>query len=216
MDKLVLKEDLKPVFDLLNDDDINVVVEMKEELTKTFNTAQIFRTETEMRVSVLNDHNLPDKASKFWQCVREQDMQFNQIMQASFQLRKLDVQYQKLEHEYDGADYFRKLEIDIELDELKYGRANLERTAKDRIRELKLWSQLKNELDDGSFDTNDVNASQMDSLIKKLENRQKYISPNSDPNEISNIAGPLMTAKKLKQNGYTAIQSTSSPKISNR
>ena len=216
MDKLVLKDDLKPVFDLLNDDDINAVVEMKEELTKTFNTAQVFRTETEMRVSVLNDHNHPDNASKFWQATREMDMQFNQIMQASFQLRKLDVKGQKLEHEYDGADYFRKLEIDIELDELRYGRANLERTAKDRIRELKLWSQLKNELDDGSFDTNDVNNSQLESLTLKLQNRQKYLTPNSDPNEIANVAGPLMTANKLKANGYNALQSASSPKISNR
>ncbi len=215
MDKLVLKEDLKPVFDLLNDDDINAVVEMKEELTKTFNTAQVFRTETEMRVSVLNDHNHPDKASKYWQCIREQDMQFNQIMQASFQLRKLDVKGQKLEHEYQDAEYFRKLEIDIELDELRYGRANLERTAKDRIRELKLWSQLKNELDDGSFDTNDVNNSQLDSLTLKLQNRQKYLTPNSDPNEIANVAGPLTTANKLKANGDKLIQTTRRAEISN-
>jgi hypothetical protein len=215
MDKLVLKEDLKPVFDLLNDDDINAVVDMKAELVKTYNTAQIFRTETEMRVSVLNDHNLPDKASKFWQCVREQDAQFGQVMQASFQLRRLDVKKQKLEHEYDSADYFRKLEIDIELDEMSYGHANLERTVKDRIRELKLWSQLKSELDDGSFDTNDVNNSQLDSLTLKLQNRQKYLTPNSDPNEIANVAGPLATANKLKANGDKLIQTTRRAEIGN-
>lgn len=215
MDKVIIKEDLKPVLDLLNEDDVNAVVAMKEELVKTFNTAQIFRTETEMRVSVLNDHSLPDKASKYWQCIREQDMQFSQVMQASFQLRKSEVARQKLEHEHKDADYFRKLEIEIELDELSYGKANLERTVKDRIRELKLWSQLKNELDDGSFDTMDVNVSQMDSLIKKLENRQKYLTPNSDPNEMSNVAGPLITAKKLKENGYNAISTPSRAKISN-
>lgn len=215
MDKLVLKEDLKPVFDLLNEEDISAVVDMKAELVKTYNTAQIFRTETEMRVSVLNDHNLPDKASKYWQCVREQDAQFGQVMNASFQLRRLDVKKQKLENELKDADYFRKLEIGIDLDEMSYGRANLERTVKDRIRELKLWSQLKSELDDGSFDTFDVNNSQLDSLTLKLQNRQKYLTPNSDPNEIANVAGPLTTANKLKKDGYNALQTARRTEIGN-
>ena len=44
-------------------------------------------------------------------------------------------------------------EKQIDLDENLYGRANMEKTARDRVRELKLWSQIKSELDDGSFDT---------------------------------------------------------------
>ena len=35
--------------------------------------------------------------------------------------------------------------------------------ARDRMREIKLWSQLKKEFDDGTFDTQDVNRHQLDS-----------------------------------------------------
>mgnify|MGYP007000457317 CR=1 len=63
----------------------------------------------------------------------------------------------KLEQEQKEAlakgDDFTAEEKQIDLDENLYGRANMEKTARDRVRELKLWSQIKKELDDGSFDT---------------------------------------------------------------
>ena len=59
----------------------------------------------------------------------------------------------------------------IDLDENLYGRANMEKTARDRVRELKLWSQIKSELDDGSFDTTYVNTHQAESYRHNLQNR---------------------------------------------
>ena len=44
--------------------------ELKEELQDTIQKVQKYRTETEMRVSVLNDASHPTPASKYWQCVR--------------------------------------------------------------------------------------------------------------------------------------------------
>ena len=217
MDKLVLKEDLKPVFDLLNDDDINVVVEMKEELTKTFNTAQIFRTETEMRVSVLNDHNLPDKASKYWQSVREQNSMFESIMASSFQLRRLEVKHKRLSTELDTCnDELRREEIQIEIDELMYMKANQEKTVKDRIREINMWSKIKSELDDGSFNTQDVNEHQLESYSHILENRVRALSPNASDGERLNAVGPWNTAKKYINDGNKSLQSNKQPVISNK
>ena len=45
----------------------------------------------------------------------------------------------------------------------------MELTARDRMRELKLWSQLKKENDDGTFDTKNVNAHQLESYHKIME-----------------------------------------------
>ena len=43
--------------------------DLKQELQDTHSKVQIYRTETEMRYSVLNHGRFPTKASKYWQCV---------------------------------------------------------------------------------------------------------------------------------------------------
>ena len=74
----------------------------------------------------------------------------------------------------------------------------MEKTARDRVRELKLWSQIKSELDDGSFDTTYVNTHQAESYTHNLQNRVNSLNANSQPAEIVNAAGPLETVKRLK------------------
>ena len=74
----------------------------------------------------------------------------------------------------------------------------MEKTARDRVRELKLWSQIKKELNDGSFDTEYVNTHQAESYTHNLQNRVNSLNANSQPAEIVNAAGPLETVKRLK------------------
>ena len=56
---------------ILEQKDIDSISEMSDELKETFLKVQVFRTRTEMEVSVLNDTNFPTHASKYWQSVRE-------------------------------------------------------------------------------------------------------------------------------------------------
>jgi hypothetical protein len=153
-----------------------------------------------MRVSVLNDAKFPTKASKYWQCVREQNAFFETTMQLSFDYRKLEVELKKTERKLaEETDDLERELLQIELEEKLYAKANMQLVAKDRIRELDLWSKLKAELDDGSFDTQNVNTHQKESLKLTLENRAKMISPSSSPAEIANIMGPLRTAERLEK-----------------
>ena len=69
---LAITDDLKPVLEMLKPEDASAVVELRDELTDNWLKKQIFRTETGMRISVLNDAKHPTKASKYWQSVREQ------------------------------------------------------------------------------------------------------------------------------------------------
>ena len=54
---------------LLDASDVDQFKELTGELRDTWTKKQIFRTETEMRFSVLNDYKYPTKAAKYWQCV---------------------------------------------------------------------------------------------------------------------------------------------------
>jgi hypothetical protein len=183
---------------ILDTDDFNKLIELKDELKDTWSKKQIFRTETEMRVSVLNDAKFPTRAAKYWQCVREQNAFFETTMHLSFEYRKNQVEIKKLERaiEKEQDELEREL-LQIELEQKLYGKSNMELVAKDRIRELDLWSKLKAELDDGSFDTKNVNTHQQESLTLTLENRAKMMSPNAAPAEVMNILGPLKTAQRI-------------------
>ena len=200
--ELVITDDLKPVLEMLTPDDAGAIVELREELGDNWRKKQIFRTETEMRISVLNDAKHPTNASKYWQSVREQGAMVDALMGLTFDLRRSKLTRRKLEQEQKEAitkgDDFRAEELQIDLDENLFGRANMEKTARDRVRELKLWSQIKKELDDGSFDTTYVNTHQAESYVHNLQNRVNSLNANSQPAEIVNAAGPLETVKRLK------------------
>ena len=62
--------------DILEKDDLMSVANLSKELQRVFEVKQVWRTETEMRYSVLNDVSFPTPASKYWQAVREQDVFF--------------------------------------------------------------------------------------------------------------------------------------------
>jgi hypothetical protein len=71
----------------------------------------MFRTETEMRFSVLSDNKYPTKAAKYWQSVREQNTHFENLVHLSFDARKNEVEIKKLQRDIKKE----KDELEIEL-----------------------------------------------------------------------------------------------------
>jgi len=143
--KLVDKES-DNLHNILDPNDVKAFKDLTEELRDTWTKKQIFRTETEMRFSVLNDYKYPDNGSKYWQCVREQNVYLEQLMQLSFDYRRNDVKIKRLEKKIQEEKDDLKIELfEIDLDEKKFSKAAMELTAKDRMREIKLWSKIKKE-----------------------------------------------------------------------
>lgn len=206
---LTITDDLKPILAVLKEEDAQSIVALREELTDTWTKKQIFRTETEMRVSVLNDGKHPTQASKYWQSVREQNAMFEALLGLSFDLRRNEVKRLKLERKMEKAiaegDDLKQMDIQIDLDENLYGKANMEQVAHDRVRELNSWSKIKEELTDGSFDTENVNTHQAETLKLALTNRVKALGPNANPAEVINAVGPLQTVERLKAEGGTLL-----------
>ena len=215
---LAITDDLKPILSVLKEKDAKSIVALKEELTDTWTKKQIFRTETEMRISVLNDGKHPTQASKYWQSVREQNAMFEALMGLSFDLRKSDVKRLKLERKMQKAisdgDDLKQMEIQIDLDENLYGKANMEQTAHDRVRELNTWSKIKHELADGSFDDKNVNSHQAESYKLALTNRVNSLGPNAGPAEVVNAVGPLKTIERLKTQDGKLLEFDEAKKLS--
>ena len=153
-----------------------------------------------MRFSVLNDLKYPTKASKYWQCVREQNVYLENLMTLSFEYRRNDAKAKQLEKKLDKEtdDYKREL-YKIDLDEKQFMKAGMELTAKDRMREIRLWSKIKKEVNDGSFDTENVNTHQLDSYHKIMINKKDTLTSGSSQPEVFNVMGQLHSIERIKK-----------------
>ena len=196
----LIEKEAPSLNNLLDPNDVKEFKAMTDELRDTWTKKQVFRTETEMRFSVLNDYKYPTKGAKYWQCVREQNVYLENLMTMSFDYRKEDIEIKKLEKKLaEEKDELEKELIQVEIDEKNFHKASMELTAKDRMREIKLWSQIKKEVDDGSFDKNDVNLHQLESYHKIMINRKNTLSAASTQPEIFNVLGQLDGIEKEKQ-----------------
>ena len=185
---------------VLDPQDFKQFIALKEEIKDTWHKKQIFRTETEMRVAVLDDGRYPTPASKYWQCVREQNVFFENLMSLSFDYRKNEVKIKKLQKKlHEETDPLKVEMLEIQIEEKLYGRANMELVAKDRMREIEHWSRFKKEYDDGSFDTKNVNTHQFESLALIMDHKRKSITPGSSQAEVFNVLSQVDTIERIKQ-----------------
>jgi hypothetical protein len=196
---LIQQEELH-LNNLLEPEDLSSFKGMVEELRDTWTKKQIFRTETEMKVAVLDDGRYPTRASKYWQCVREQNVFLENLMSLSFDYRRNEAKIKQLEKKLETeTDEYKKELYQIDLDEKVYGKANMELVARDRLREIKLWSKFKAEYDDGSFDTKNVNTHQFESLSQIMEHKKNSITPGSSQAEVFNVLSQVDTIDRIKK-----------------
>jgi hypothetical protein len=195
-------KEVKHLMVLLDKSQVSEFKKMVPELQDTWAKKQVFRTETEMRFSVLSDNKYGTNAAKYWQSVREQNTHFENLMTLSFEYRRNDIEIRKTQRDIKKEkDPLEKELKQIELEEKLYGRANMELTAKARMREISTWSKLKKEFDDGKFDKKNVEAHQAESYMHNLEQRRLTLTPASTQPEVFNVLGQLETLKRIRKTG---------------
>lgn len=204
--------------DLLSDEEMQYLREQLPRLEDTWNKQQIYRTETEMRVSVLSDVRFPDMPSKYWQCVRESSSMYEMLIQDLFGYRKKKLKIEELEAKNSKAmsegDSFKMRRLAIKLDAERFNLTRVVREAKDRVRELRLWQQLMAECIERHgkpFDTENPDASQLESLIKRFELQWAHRGDSASPGELENMAGHTLAVRRrvqelAEERSYSNIQ----------
>ena len=205
-----MKKDVKEVIqgeephlnNLLSRDDLSVFKGMVDELRDTWTKKQMFRTETEARFSVLQDNRYPTKASKYWQCVREQSSYLDNLMHLSFDYRRNEAKINWLEKKINKEeDEYKATKYKIDLDEARFSKATMEKVARHRMREIKMWSKLKKEFNDGSFNDQDVNQHQLESYGIQYAEKAKTLNKNSNEAEVFNVLGQLHSLQRIRKSG---------------
>ena len=186
---------------LLSSDLEEKVAGLADELQETYAKRQIWRTQTEMMFSVLDDSKYPTPAAKYWQCVREQSVFYQELVQLTLEYRRNNIAILEIEEKLQGDDLnkYERMNLEVDYDSAIWARDGMRLAAKDRIRELDLWSQIKTALVEGNpeFDTEDVNTHQAESYLKRMENRRDTLTSGAQGAEVINVLGPLNTLRKL-------------------
>ena len=198
--KELIEKEAPNLNNLLDPEDVKQFQGLTEELRDTWTKKQMFRTETEMQFSVLNDAKYPTKAAKYWQCVREQNVFLENLMNLSFDYRRADVKLKRLQQKMEKEeDPLKKELLQIDIDEKIYNKASMQLVARDRMREIKLWSKFKKKFDDGSFDTKDVNTHQLHSYHLTMKNKAETLTDGSSQPEVFNVLGQLQSIERIKK-----------------
>jgi predicted S18 family serine protease len=219
-----MKKDVKEVIqgeephlnNLLTQEDLSSFKGMVDELRDTWTKKQMFRTETEARFSVLQDNRYPTKAAKYWQCVREQSSYLDNLMTLSFEYRRNEAKIKWLEGKVEKEeDEYKATKYQIDLDEARFGKASMEKVAKHRMREIKMWSKLKSEFNDGSFNDKDVNQHQLESYGLMYAGKAKTITDSTSEAEVFNIMGQLQSLQRIKASGELENKTEKKEQITN-
>ena len=200
---------------ILSDIDKEYINKNITEIQNNWNKRQVFRTETEMRLSVLNDIKFPTAASKYWQCVREQSVFYENLVVLSFDYRRNVIEQKQTQIRIDKADDPLKKELlQIDLEEQQFKQINMQKTAQDRMREIRLWSVLMQEqIDSKEFDTENVNTHQLVSYAHRFTKQLENVG-NASPSEMSNLVGQFNTTMRiLEEKGLLTITEDKQLKI---
>ena len=198
--KELIEKEAPNLNNLLDPEEVKIFKGLTEELRDTWTKKQMFRTETEMQFSVLNDAKYPTKAAKYWQCVREQNVFLENLMQLSFDYRRAEVKQKRIQEKFEKeTDPLKKELLQIDIDEKTYQKAGMQLVARDRMREIKLWSKFKKQFDDGSFDNKNVNTHQLNSYHLIMKNKAETLTEGSSQPEVFNVLGQLQSIERIKK-----------------
>lgn len=183
---------------LLSADDMAGLVALRAELAQTWETAQVFRTRTEMAVSVLNDVKRPTPDAKYWQAVREQDVMLGELVMLSYEYRKNAVEILQLERQVEAEtdDLARELLL-IEIERKRFVAHAQERTARHRAREIQEWSRIKAELEPLlRYGVNDVDAHQLEAMRIRYQAEASLVNEHTAVADARNILGLALMAQR--------------------
>jgi hypothetical protein len=208
--------------DIIARQDLKDLIKMKQELDETYRKNQIFRSRYEIENSVLNDFRFPTPDAKYWQLVREQDVHFGQLVMHSFDHRDICADIELLEVEIEDlkkklskedsgrtAIQAKRLIVKLhkkenDLRRKRFIKTDLERVARDRIREIKIHSEIKAKLvPQMEFGTDSYEDHQPRSSLIRYRNEMlaaRITQANFGPAEARNVGGQYFMSLKHPAN----------------
>ncbi len=157
----------KDALEVINDTPLFNIEEKQElkeatvNMDKAFFNSQIFRTDTEVRISVLNDVKFPTPASKYYQALRELNVHQCELVNLLYEyetqkqdLRIIQADIEDFKVDSEKAEGTTKSRLDaemckkqIEWNKIQFSLKSMKRTAQGRKQEIMQWNTILHELE---------------------------------------------------------------------
>lgn len=197
-------------------------------MNKAFFNSQVFRTYTEVIISVLNDVRFPTIASKYYQALRELKVHSSELVYLlyEYETTKQNIKIieadlmdlnESLENAKKESDRIRlTAEIkkkEIEIAKIAFSLKDMKRTADGRKKEIMQWNNIMSQFEPilikEGVPLDDPNAHQLISYtVRFIKQMVSALVTKTDfePGEAANMIGQLSTSLKyVKENNMTHL-----------
>jgi hypothetical protein len=184
---------------MLAEHDMVALMALSDELRQNWQAAQVFRTRTEMVVSVLNDIKHPTPDSKYWQAVREQAVMLAELVNLGYEYRKVLIELKRLHRSLLTEQDDIEIEaLGVEIEQQEWIAAQMQRTAHHRAREINEWSRIKALLvPDMKHGIEDVDAHQLEAMRQRFSAEVRLVNDYTPVADARNIIGLAATAGRV-------------------
>jgi hypothetical protein len=150
---------------VLANEDLIVLQGLIPEIEQAIQSHTIYRTTTEALFSILNDVKYPTPASKYHQAKREQLVMFENLVGLSFDYRAVTIELDEVLLKLSKAEGSKLKKLEVKRDRLQFKLMWMHKDGQERIRELKMWSQIKEDLaESGEFDLKNKDTDELKGL----------------------------------------------------
>lgn len=183
---------------MLDATDERDLADLSADIQQSFATAQVFRTNTEMRISVLNDVKHPTPDSKYWQAVREQDVHVIELVHLSYEYRKAGLQLRRLTRQLaTETDEIECEALVLEIEHQQYTMQIMARQAHHRVREIRSWAAIKEELKPHMrYGTEDVDAHQLEAMRLRWTKEAQLVNQHTAHADARNVLALAEASQK--------------------
>lgn len=192
---------------------IAVLEALKSEIFEAWDNQVVWRTPTEARFSVLDDIHYATPAAKYHQAVREQLVFFENTILLSYDYREKQIDLDEALKKLQTAEGYEKRRLEVRRDRLLFELEGMKLQAKDRVRELEMWSKIKADLVESSpeFDTQNKDTDELVALTIRFCREALLLekSRSNDPGAVANIIGQATTC--LRECAQRGIMGTLPP-----
>jgi len=188
-----------PLFDKKQ---LNKLSELKDDLAKGFKTRQIGRPKYLMEVSVLKDMKFPTSDSKYWQCILERDVQFQNLLFEACDFKEKNGELLIIEEDLKSNNHLRegeRMKLEAQRLRLLLQLMLLKKQADERYREIMAWSELIERIKTKLKYSDDNPEEHMpESFLIRFAEQKKIIDQigATDMNGAMNIIGLGQTAAR--------------------
>jgi hypothetical protein len=201
---------------ILDPEAVKDLEKSKQFLLSTYTDVPMYRPMVVKLASVLNDKTCPTNDSKYWQCKKEAEVHFNELVGnvykwhlSQIDLEEMDYKIASLEKLLEEPDGIRSdidpVLIGFDLRRLKVKRERyefnvkqLEKNIKYRIEEVTDWAAIAGKLET-QCQGSTTNAQQhvAMSLLATLEHKVEEAKKNNDQKAVENYESQLNTLKRM-------------------